>query len=90
MANTAQSKKRARQAVARTLNNASQRGAVRTAVKKVAKLIDTDVTAAKTEFQNMTKMVDHAGRHNIIHPNKASRLKSRLNKRLKAATLAQQ
>ena len=85
MANTAQSKKRARQIAARTLNKAGQRGAVRTAVKKVAKLIETDVNAAKTEFQAMTKLVDHAGRHNVIHPNKASRIKSRMNKRLKAA-----
>ncbi len=89
MANTAQSKKRARQAIVRTLNNSSQRGAVRTAVKKCIKMIETDANAAKTEFQNMTKLVDHAGRQNIIHPNKASRIKSRLNKRLKAALLGQ-
>lgn len=85
MANTVQAKKRVRQIEKRSLLRASQRSAVRTAIKKVLKAIGTDVDAAKTEYKNMTKLVDQAARHHVIHPNKASRLKSRLNKRLKAA-----
>jgi len=85
VANTAQSKKRARQAIGRTLKNTSQRSAIRTAVKKVLKLIETDKNAAKVEFQNTVRLLDSAGRHDVIHSKKADRLKSRLNKRLKAA-----
>lgn len=88
MANTAQSKKRARQAIGRTLRNVSQRSAIRTAVKKILKLIATDKDAAKTEFKNTVRLLDSAGRHHVIHPKKADRLKSRINKRLKAASTA--
>ena len=88
MANTVQSKKRVRQTIIRTLNNTGQRSAIRTAVKKLLKLIATDVTAAKTEFNNTSKLLDKAGRSYVIHPKKADRLKSRLNKRLKVAASA--
>lgn len=88
MANTVQAKKRVRQTILRTANNIRQRSAIRTAVKKLLKLIATDVTAAQTEFKNTSKLLDKAGRGNVIHPKRADRLKSRLNKRLKTAATA--
>lgn len=88
MANTAQAKKRVRQNVKRQAHNNSQRSAVRTAIKKVLKLVATDPNAAKTEYNQVVKMLDKAASHLVIHKNKAARLKSRLAKRLKNAVNA--
>jgi small subunit ribosomal protein S20 len=88
VANTAQAKKRVRQNAKRQSHNSSQRSAVRTAIKKVLKLISTDVNAANTEYRQVVKLLDIAASHQVIHKNKAARLKSRLAARLKAAANA--
>lgn len=88
MANTAQAKKRVRQNVKRQAHNSSQRSAVRTAIKKVLKLMSTDVKAANTEYRQVVKLLDVAASHKVIHKNKAARLKSRLAARLKTAANA--
>ena len=85
MANSPQARKRARQSAKRELNNASQRSAARTAIKKVLKAIPSDLAAAKEAFIKATKILDTIARRNIIPKNKAARIKSRLNKKLKAA-----
>ncbi len=83
MANTAQAKKRVRQAEKARLLNASQRSAMRTAVKKVLKAIEGgDSALIQQAYSTATSLLDRAARKGLIHKNKASRLKSRLNKRI--------
>ena len=86
MANSAQARKRAHQNKKRALHNASQKSAVRTLVKKVLNLLNSGkADEAKTEYRNMVKAVDITAGRNVISQNKAARIKSRLNKKLKAA-----
>jgi small subunit ribosomal protein S20 len=70
MANTAQARKRARQAVKQNAHNTSQRSALRTAIKAVR----------KTSVSTLDRIADKK----IIHKNKAARHKSRLAAALKA------
>ncbi len=85
MANTAQSKKRARQAETRRQHNASLRSKMRTYVKKVVKLIAAkDVDGAQAAFKEAAPVLDSMANKGIIHKNKAARQKSRLNANVKA------
>ena len=89
MANTAQSKKRARQAEQRRQSNASQRSALRTFIKKVIKAIRAgDHEAAVQAFRDAVPRIDRAARKGLIHANKAARHKSRLNAHIKALAQA--
>ncbi len=84
MANSKQAVKRARQNKVRALHNGSLRSEVRTAVKKVVKMAETGVKdSLKTALHASIVMIDKMAGKKIIHPNKAARLKSRLNKRVK-------
>jgi len=85
VANTPQAKKRARQSEVRRKHNASQRSAMRTAIKKaIAAVEDGDHSAAQAAYQAAVPVLDRAVTHGIIHKNKAARHKSRLNKHVKA------
>lgn len=85
MANTAQARKRARQAVKLNLHNSSLRSELRTAIKRVAKAIAAgDKAAAKAVFSETTSVVDSIADKNIIHKNKAARHKSRMSAAIKA------
>ncbi len=85
MANSAQARKRARQAVKLNQHNSSLRSELRTAIKKVTKAIEAgDKAAAQTEFQASTSVVDSIADKKIIHKNKAARHKSRLSAAIKA------
>ncbi|MEC8600149.1 MAG: 30S ribosomal protein S20 [Pseudomonadota bacterium] len=85
MANSAQSKKRARQAEVRRQRNASQRSAMRTAIKKTISAIQGgDQTLATAAYASAVPIIDRAVTHGLIHKNKASRHKSRLNAAVKA------
>ena len=85
MANTAQAKKRARQAEATRMRNASQKSELRTAVKKVRKAIATgDKAAAAEQFRTSTSVIDSIADKKIVHKNLAARNKSRLAAALKA------
>ena len=85
MANSAQARKRARQADQRREHNASQRSELRTAIKKVKKAIAAgDKAAAQSVFQESTSTIDSIADKNIIHKNKAARHKSRLSAEIKA------
>lgn len=86
MANTAQSKKRARQGVKRNLRNKAQRSEMRTKLKNVVKAIkEGNKETITTSFKAAASYVDNMASKGLIHKNKAARLKSRLNKRVKAA-----
>ena len=85
MANTAQAKKRARQAVTRRGMNIGLRTEFRTAVKKVLKAIqDGDKSVAQTAYVGAQSTIDKIARKGIFHKNKAARHKSRLSAKIKA------
>jgi small subunit ribosomal protein S20 len=87
MANTAQAKKRAKQAEKSRIRNAGQRSNLRTFIKKVIAAVNTgDKEKAQAAFQTAVPIIDSAVNKGIIHKNKASRSKSRLN--LKVKTMA--
>ncbi|MFT4719734.1 MAG: small subunit ribosomal protein S20 [Candidatus Azotimanducaceae bacterium] len=80
MANTPQAKKRARQAEVRRAHNASQRSAMRTAIKKtIAALGSGDYDVANSAYLAAVPVLDRAVSKGIIHANKAARHKARLN-----------
>ena len=84
MANSNQSRKRARQAESRRKHNAGRRSLLRTSIKKVLKAISAgkkeDATIA---LQSAMPIVDKMAGKRIIHKNKAARIKSRLAKKIK-------
>lgn len=85
MANTPQSKKRARQADKRRNHNASLRSMVRTSIKKVLLAINEgDFNNAQTAYNQAVPVIDSMADKGIIHKNKAGRHKSRLNAQIKA------
>jgi small subunit ribosomal protein S20 len=87
VANSPQARKRARQALKRRLHNLSQKSEMRTALKKVLKAVENkDLEAARASFKVATKEIDTLAGRNVIHTNKADRLKSRLNAKVKALT----
>ncbi len=84
MANSPQARKRAKQNSVRRLRNHSQRSAVRTAVKKLEAAIEAgDQAAAQEAYKVSASMIDKATVKGLHHKNRAARLKSRLNKRVK-------
>lgn len=85
MANSAQARKRARQAVAQRDHNMSLRSKFRTAIKKIRKAIDAgDKAAAQSEFLASMSVIDSVADKKIVHKNKAARHKSRLSQAVKA------
>lgn len=85
MANSAQAKKRARQAEKRRNHNASLRSVVRTNIKKILAAIDSgDAEQARAAYNSAIPVIDRMADKGIIHKNKAARHKSRLNAQVKA------
>lgn len=85
MANTAQAKKRAKQAEKSRVRNAGQRSNLRTFIKKViAAVKEGDKEKAQAAFKIAVPIIDSAVTKGLIHKNKASRGKSRLNAKVKA------
>jgi len=85
MANSAQAKKRARQASHQRVHNMAQRSAYRTAVKKVRKaILAGDKAAAQSALNESMSAMDCLADKNIVHKNKAARHKSRLSAAIKA------
>jgi len=80
VANSAGSRKRARQAVNRRANNASLRSMVRTYIKKVRAAVETkNYDDAQAALTAAAPYVDKMVTKGIMHKNKAARIKSRLN-----------
>ena len=85
MANTAQARKRARQANKARAHNASLRSRLRTAIKAVRKAVEAgDKSAAQQVYRTSTSVIDSIADKRIIHKNKAARHKSRLSAAVKA------
>lgn len=89
MANSAQARKRARQAIKRKERNASQRSTVRTYIKKViAAVSSNDSEAAKSALVQAIPVIDKMVSKGILHKNQAARYKSRLHGKVKALELS--
>jgi small subunit ribosomal protein S20 len=85
LANTAQARKRAKQAEKNRRHNASFRSMVRTYIKKVVSAIETkDYQSANSALTEALPVIDRMADKGIIHKNKAARHKSRLNAAVKA------
>lgn len=85
MANTAQARKRAKQSERRRLHNASRKSQFRTRLKQVVKAIESgDKEAAKAAYAAAVPVIDKMTKTALVHKNKASRHKSRLNARILA------
>ncbi len=85
MANSAQARKRARQAEKRRRHNAGMRSRLRTHIKKVVKAIEAgDAEGARSAYQAAVPVIDSMAGKGLIHKNKAARHKSRLNQHLKS------
>ena len=85
MANTAQARKRARQAENNRQLNAGQRSNMRTSIKKVLKAIEAgDKDAARKAYDEAVPVIDKAAGKGLMHANKAARHKSRLNQHIRS------
>ncbi|MBW5444946.1 30S ribosomal protein S20 [Cohnella sp. CFH 77786] len=77
--------KRTKTSEKRRLRNASQKSALRTAVKAADQaVVGTDINAAKDALVLAQKKLDKAVTKGLIHKNAAARKKSRLAKKLNA------
>lgn len=84
MANSAQARKRIRQAEKNRQHNASIRSRFRTYIKRVVKAIDSgDKSAAEQAYKAAVSVIDSTARKGLIHQNKAARHKSRLNNHIR-------
>ncbi len=87
MANHFSALKRARQTEKKTAVNRSNKSQMKTALRKFrAALAGTDKTAAEKSFGEVVSALDKSAKKGVIHKNTASRYKSRLAARVKAAT----
>ena len=65
----------------------SMRSKLRTAISRTVRALDSgDAEQAAAAYQQARPVIDSMAGKGIIHPNKAARHKSRLNKRLKSLT----
>ncbi|MCC5880392.1 MAG: 30S ribosomal protein S20 [Idiomarina sp.] len=85
MANIKSAKKRAVQSEKRRQHNASRRSMMRTYMKKVnAAIAAGEQEKATSAFVTLMPILDRSASKGLIHKNKASRHKSRLNAQIKA------
>ena len=85
MANSKSAWKRVRQNQTHRLHNMALRSMMRTAVKKVLKLvIQGDKPKAQEAFKEAEKVLDRFANKGLLHKNKAARNKSRLSAKVKA------
>src|SRR2546421_11061033 len=91
MANIGSSKKDARRSAVRAVRNRSLKSAVKTKITRFRRALSERGEAAEQAPQLATTAVsalDRASSKGVLHPNNVARRKSRLLKRLNAATAA--
>ncbi len=89
MANSPQARKRARQNSKHRSRNMSERAAVRTYIKKFYKAIESnDLPSSQQAYRVACSKIDRSAQKGLQHRNKAARLKSRMNARLKILATA--
>ena len=87
MANHVSSLKRARQTVAKTAVNRSNKSKLRGTLRQLRESISKgDHAAATTQYRETASILDKSVQKGVLHKNTASRYKSRLNARVKAAS----
>jgi small subunit ribosomal protein S20 len=85
MANSKQSAKRARQGEARRQHNVALRSRMRTSIKAVLKAVQEGNREQAAElYKAAVPQIDTMVNKGLVHRNKASRTKSRLNARVRA------
>ncbi|GMT40903.1 MAG: 30S ribosomal protein S20 [bacterium] len=85
MANSPQARKRARQNTVRRTQNHSMRSMMRTYIKTVYIAIENnDKDKAVSAYHSAVSIIDRNARRGLQHKNKAARLKSHMNARIKA------
>jgi len=85
MANTKSAEKRNRQNLQARERNRAQRSRLRTAIKSLRSAVATGDAAQATELLPQTLgIIDKIAQKKVIHPNTASRYKSRLTKKVAA------
>jgi small subunit ribosomal protein S20 len=79
MASHASALKKNRQDLKRRVRNRAHASRLRTQLKKMAQALQSGDAAAATGLMTETvALVDRTAKHRVIHPNAASRTKSRL------------
>ena len=85
MANSAQARKRAKQAEAHRARNAGARSMMRTYIKRVYYAIEAgDKAAAEAAYKAAVPIIDKTAGKGLIHANKAARHKSRMNNNIRS------
>ena len=83
MPNTKTAEKANRQNIRRKIRNVKQKTALKETIKEYKKLVAGKKTdEATTQLSTVFKKLDKAAKTNLIKKNKASRLKSRLSKKI--------
>ncbi len=89
MPNTNAAKKRLRQNLVHRLRNRSIKSAIKTSLRQVhAALTAGNVEESETLYRLAVKNLDRAAARNIIHANRAGRIKSRLQRQILSAKQA--
>lgn len=85
MPNSKQAKKRMKQSEKSRKNNHSYISKMRTSIKNLLKSIEKkDLKSSNDHFKIASSVIDKSAKKNLIHKNKASRYKTRLNARIKS------
>ena len=92
MANTRSAKKNVRQNKKRRLRNLARRSALKTAIKKARREMEsaTDLNQVKPMISDIAARLARAKSKGVIHPRTASRKLSRLMKKMNKAAAASQ
>ena len=89
MPNTNSSKKRLRQNVVRRTRNRATKSVIRGHIRKVLEAVAAgEVEKSEEQFRLTARRLDKAAAKNVIHRNRAARVKSRLSTRIKALKTA--
>lgn len=81
MPKTTSAKKAQKVSLKKRERNLKVKNEIKSLIKKFKK------TKSQSDFKNLQKLLDKAGQKNIIHRNKAGRIKSRLSKLVTTETL---
>jgi len=85
MPNTKSAKKRLRTSQESRAKNRAVKSTLKSQIKKVLSAIEAgDATEGAEALREASRRLDSAAGANVIHPNRAARLKSRMSKHLKA------
>ncbi len=89
MANHVSSLKRARQTIVKTANNRANKSKLRGTLRSLREAIAKgDASTLQKAYSDTASILDKSVQKGVLHKNTASRYKSRLNARVKAAVLA--